>query len=66
MNIKELRSKYKDSKHDSILERNIILKVKVSSPFNSNDILVEDETGTLEVTTGRKNIFNILYSQFLN
>lgn len=45
--IKDLQEKARYSKPDSVIERNIELSVSFKLPFNSKDIIMEDETGTL-------------------
>lgn len=65
MNIKELKEKSKDSKSDSIIERNVELIVRLKLPFDPNDIIIEDETGTLSAITTSKEKINRLQNYAL-
>ena len=60
MNLKQLKEKYKNSKPDSILETGIALTVKIQKAVNLYEIVLEDDSGTLEAAAINTGVFKIL------
>lgn len=60
MNIKELREQFKDALPDRVLARDLELYVRVNRFEKPCDIILEDDTGTLEAVTGSEAIMQFL------
>ena len=59
MNVRQLKEKYKESPPDSILERGVEVVVRVKAPFIENDIILEDESGSIEAL-GKSEVRKVL------
>ena len=62
VNIKELKEKYNDTRPDSVLESGLELMVKVRTPFDEKNIILEDGFGSVEAFA-KKDVREVLKSK---
>ena len=59
-NLRQIKEKYKGSRPDTILERNVVLDVRIKNAKNLYEIVIEDDFDTLEAATANSKILQTL------